>query len=289
MKPTRHLWLVVCLTLLLSFTLTIIGATQKSAHKRDKAGTTPSQQGLNPTCTNPSFPEPAPQKKLGIDTKCGLVGAGGKEATQNTAKNNFCASGTPSAVTIASLTKLQASVEKDPTIPFGSKGPAIDRTPLQKLGEGRLVTLKAFVLFARQEGKESVNCGTKVPNNPLFHDIHISLVDAESVSQPGDTKPVLNTKECTGVVAEMSPHHRPDKWTAGNLQKVAKAQLPVRVTGQLFFDSSHLPCANGQPVGSNPKRISLWEIHPIYKFEVCTANCNGAGTWLPLDQWVSQQ
>jgi DNA-binding winged helix-turn-helix (wHTH) protein len=34
------------------------------------------------------------------------------------------------------------------------------------------------------------------------------------------------------------------------------------------------------------KRVSLWEVHPIYKFEVCTSNCTGAGTWLPLDQWL---
>ena len=39
---------------------------------------------------------------------------------------------------------------------------------------------------------------------------------------------------------------------------------------------------------SNPKRVSLWEIHPVYKLEVCTANCGGAGTSVALDQWVNQ-
>jgi hypothetical protein len=67
-------------------------------------------------------------------------------------------------------------------------------------------------------------------------------------------------------------------------------KLPVRVTGQLYFDSSHFPCSGGQGAGEgNPKRVSLWEIHPIYKFEVCTSGCDGAGTWLPLDQWAKQQ
>jgi hypothetical protein len=61
----------------------------------------------------------------------------------------------------------------------------------------------------------------------------------------------------------------------------------VRIAGQQFFDSSHVPCANGAPVGSNPKRISLWEIHPIYNFEVCVSNCDGAGQWQPLTQWAT--
>jgi hypothetical protein len=109
--------------------------------------------------------------------------------------------------------------------------------------------------------------------------LHISLVASRDVDD-----------ECSGVVAEMSPHHRPDVWTQENVEKVSKAKLLVRVTGQLYFDSSHFPCSGGQGAGEgNPKRVSLWEIHPIYKFEVCTADCDGAGTWVALDQWVKQQ
>ena len=72
------------------------------------------------------------------------------------------------------------------------------------------------------------------------------------------------------------------------MKKVAAARSPVRVTGQLFFDSSHVPCAGGKEVRTNPRRFSLWEIHPIYQFEVCTADCDGTGTWLPLEQWVDR-
>jgi hypothetical protein len=139
------------------------------------------------------------------------------------------------------------------------------------------VTLKAFVLKARPEGGESVNCG-KAVSGENSHDVHISLVASANV-----------TDECAGVVAEMSPHRRPDSWTHLSVQKVADAKLPVRVTGQLFFDSSHEPCARGQKVRSNPMRASLWEIHPIYKFEVCTSDCDGAGQWVPLDQWVQKK
>ena len=91
------------------------------------------------------------------------------------------------------------------------------------------------------------------------------------------------------IVGELSPHHRPAAWSAVNVNKVARAGALVRVEGQQFFDSSHVPCKEGAPVGSNPKRVSLWEIHPIYSFEVCVSNCNGAGTWQPLSQWAASR
>src|SRR5215813_3504837 len=242
---------------------------------------------FRPACATPSFPTPSPSSNLGIDFQCSVAGSGGAEAQQNAAKNNFCASGDPEVITFEDLKNLQARVNADRSINFGNKntlerkkGPTIERAPLKALGEGKLVTLRAFVLIARQEGAESVNCGNTVPeNDDLFHDIHISLVASAET-------PLTN--ECSSVVAEMSPHHRPDAWTQANLQKVAKAKALARVTGQLFFDSSHVVCAGNTAVPGNPKRMSLWEIHPIYKFEVCTADCDGAGVWVPLDEWAKQ-
>jgi hypothetical protein len=203
-------------------------------------------------------------------------------------KNNFCASGEPSKISFSDMRDLQQKVEANPDINFGNRnsadrkrGPTDDRSPLADLGEGKQVVLTAYVLISRQEGGESVNCGAKFlpknPRDPKYHDIHISLVPSQDI-----------TNECSSVVAEMSPHHRPDSWNRANVQKVAAAGALVRVTGQLFFDSSHIPCNGTQASAGNPKRFSLWEIHPIYKFEVCTANCNGAGQWAGLDQWVSQ-
>lgn len=239
-------------------------------------------QSFSPICSNPSYPSPGPAKPLQIDAKCGLTGAGGEEAVQNSVKNDFCAPGLTQPISIADLQKLQAQVNEDSSINFGDedapprhKGPATSRGPLQNLGEGKLVTLQGFVLFGREEGAESVNCEKAVPNQPAFHDIHIELVDSSSVSD-----------ECSGIVAEMIPHHRPASWTADRVQEVADAKAMVRVTGQLFFDSSHFPCQNGQGVRDNPKRASLWEIHPIYKFEVCQGDCTGSDAqWVPIDQW----
>jgi hypothetical protein len=265
-------------------------STTSNARKRgsDSRAAVTVQSEINPSCSTPHFPEPT---ALSIDKQCGNEGNGGKEAAQNTIKNNFCPTGnTPTSITLAKFKELQDSVENfKPQINFGPSGPTTDRSPLTTFGEGHLVTLKAFVFIARQEGGESVNCKGHVDDtSPLNHDIHISFVEsASNLINTGDTKPVKDQKECTGVVGELSPHHRPASWTAANVNKLATAKVLVRVTGQQFFDSSHVPCKDGAPVGSNPKRISLWEIHPIYQFEVCTGNCSGAGTWQSLDQWLA--
>jgi hypothetical protein len=238
--------------------------------------------GFAQLCANPHFPTEEPAAMDG--TSCGISGNGGPETWQNEAKNNCCAPDPAKPITIPGMVQLQKQVQQNQSIPFGNPrqhpltstpGPAKDRTALAALGEGSQVVLQGFVLIARQEGAESVNCGANVPNEPDYHDIHISIVQ-----NVGDS-------ECSGVVVEMTPHHRPMEWTPANLQAVAKAHLLVRVTGQLMFDSSHTPCVNGTSVKGDPSRVSLWEVHPIYKFDVCSdGNCSSGSGWLPLEAWT---
>ena len=241
-----------------------------------------SQAQFTQACPNPNFPSPA---QTVADGACPRVGTGGDEASQNAAKNNFCAPLGPQAspvlpVSFQTFMKLQAKVVQDGSINFGNpKKPVQDRRELGQMGEGRLVSLIGYVLIARQEGAESVNCGRNVPNAAARHDIHISLVAVRR-----------EQNECHSVVVEMSPHHRPAQWTAAIVERLAHANTPVRVTGQMFFDSSHLPCDENGGIGHNPKRFSLWEIHPIYKFEVCTANCNTPNrVWKDLTQLVNAE
>jgi len=222
-----------------------------------------------------------------IDSLCGLGGTPGTESPQNAAKNNFCALGAAGPITIQQMVNLQASVQSNKAISFGNPdkhplsarpGPMTNRAPLQDLGEGRQVLLLGFVLLAAQEGEESVNCSKSVPNQPVDHDIHISIVDSAS-----------NTNECSGIVAEMIPHHRPAAWTPAAVTAVAMAHLMVRVTGQLMFDSSHTPCVAGAAIAGDPKRASLWEVHPIYKFEVCPSGTCGTTGWVDLANWTPKQ
>jgi hypothetical protein len=253
------------------------------------------QTNFKPTCSKPSYPTPPPQSAPVIDSDCAVSGQPGQanpEIAQNSAKNNFCATGTAQPITIAQMRDFQTQAEANKAINFGGRvhpltsqqGPATNRAQLVKIGEGTLRSLEGYVLIARQEGKEMVNCETTPPNVPASHDIHISIV--------GDVSQV-HGNECESVVAEMSPHHRPDSWNVANLQKVAAGHNRVRLTGQLFFDSSHSPCIldgktspEGKAEAGDPHRSSLWEIHPIYKFEVCpTGNC-AQGGWKPLDQFI---
>jgi len=242
--------------------------------------------GFTETCANPHFPPNSAPTTIDA-TSCTLAGSGGPETFQNEAKNNFCAVGPAKAITIPEMVNLQSQVQQNPSIPFGSThghpltakpGPATDRKPLQALGEGTEVSLQGFVLIARQQGAESVNCGKNIADIPTNHDIHISIVDSASQQD-----------ECSGVVAEMIPHHRPASWTAENVMTVATKKLPVRVTGQLMFDSSHTPCQKGGGVPGDPRRVSLWEVHPIYEFDVCPqGDCSTGNGWVTLEAFLKE-
>jgi hypothetical protein len=237
------------------------------------------QAQFTQACQDPKFPSPT---STVADASCPALGNGGAEGTQNQSKNNFCSPTPVIPISFRSLQTLQTRVEQDGTINFGdppspNPGPTTNRTKLRQIGEDRLVSLIGYVFIARQEGKESVNCGSNVPNAAVRHDIHISLVAIRR-----------ETDECHSVVVEMSPHHRPPDWTAPNVEKLAHLNAPVRVIGHLLFDSSHLTCASGQRIRNNPSRFSLWEIHPIYKFQVCTADCGSPKRqWVDLSDWVA--
>jgi hypothetical protein len=253
-------------------------------------------------CAQPQYPAPA-TSGLMIDGQCVVQGASKEvddnpaEGDQNKAKNNFCGQEDGGTVSTTDMKNLQGKVQQDPSINFGNSGshpgPTTDRTKLQNLGqlsEGKTVVFTGFVLKARQESAESVNCelGKPVKGVKLsakdklamnaLHDIHISLVDSKTT-----------TNECESIVAEMSPHHRPAEWIQKNVDKVRGKKLRVRVTGQLFFDSSHnLPCVGGNPPAhsGNPVRVALWEIHPIYTFEVCPKGTCTTSGWKSLSDWV---
>jgi hypothetical protein len=162
-----------------------------------------------------------------------------------------------------------------------------DRSQLRKispLGEGDVVRLAAYIKGAHISDcppGEAVNCNTTAFAS---NDIHIPLVQ-----NPDDD-------ECLSVTAEMSPHFRPAAWSDIDM-KTPVGRL-VRITGPLFFDSSHTPCTvddqNNITATSSPARLSLWEIHPVYAIEVCDTasgtDCKvaDAADWTPYDEWVAK-
>jgi hypothetical protein len=265
----------------LALAMNTVPHNTSSTAPQPAAATSSAAPAFVESCPSPAFPTDV---AANIDEEpCSVAGSGGAETWQNEAKNNFCAADPAQPITIPDMLQLQTQVQQDSTIPFGNShshpltstaGPAKDRSHLVAMGEGRKVVLQGFVKLARQEGEESVNCGKTVPDQPQYHDIHISIVQS------------LDDSECSGVVVEMVPHHRPSGWTAANVEEVANAHSAVRVTGQLMFDSSHTPCINGVANQGDPARASLWEVHPIYQFDVCTqASCDSGTGWVPLEAW----
>jgi hypothetical protein len=204
------------------------------------------QQGtFTPACTLPFNGVRNPAS----DDHCGILGGSSDPAKEeeSTAKNNFCTPPqNPDVLTYQDLLDLQA---KSANIPKSLP----DRKQVENLGEGNYVSYVAIIMNAHYSdttGGEAVNCNMS-GNAP--NDIHIVLM-----SDPTDTD------ECHSTTAEMSPHFRPTDWTPDKLNALGK---PVRIKGQLFFDNSHTPCSGSSR--PNPKRASLWEIHPVYSLEVC--------------------
>lgn len=238
-----------------------------------------------------------------IDDQCPLQGnchSGAGSLLQNKIKNNYCATGTPVAIGVATIDKLQQAVDNlvkkhQLTYGVGNKPPQPkDRPKLHNLqtvdavgnpvtlSEGALVTYDGFVFEAKHDDTfplgftgEGVNC-----NNPAldWNDIHIALVQ---------TSDIVHANECDSVTVEIIPHSRPALWdrfdTNPMTRKFVTNPLPmvgrrIKVTGQLFFDGSHTPrpCAG-------PRRRSSWEVHPVYGIEVFDS-----GGFITLEQWAAK-
>jgi hypothetical protein len=253
------------------------------------------QSSFPDQCPNQSaLPFAAIELKHPIDATCGIKGQPGASANsqlQNAVKNNFCATAPgnqPETFTPKMLIDLQGRTH----VKSGFGQEPSDRKPLQDLGEGKLIRMKAFLVEAHHAdlgSGESVNCKGATEE---LNDVHIAF-GAQA-----------NTQECDSVTAEISPHYRPASWneighyeiwnsstkkyTPNPAMDARLKSLPYRITGQLFFDASHKVCPCGTS-NCSPVRSSLWEIHPVDNIEVCKAGspCDESNDsdWLAFDTW----
>ncbi len=215
-----------------------------------------------------------------IDAQCDRAGTSTDPRTgfQDVIKNNFCAPLPAAPVALAHLIKLQSLVEKK-RIAFGKNNLPQDRAPLENildgtLGEGKVVSLAGYVVSVRAgnvEDGETANCNLSGAEN---NTIQIS-VGSEA-----------NAPLCETAFAEISPHFRPKGWELNALTTLQAKKLPVRITGQLFFDAARTACKNDvASTDGSPARLALWEIRPVYAIEVCAekdVNLCGDGSWKRL-------
>lgn len=249
----------------------LIGATPSTSFHQSKHTISATGDTFTPACMPFNG-----QRIADIDDHCGVQGGSSNAAkqAQSKAKNDLCAATGPSQpISYQELVDLQTRASSAENVRS-----LVDRGPLARLGEGRYVDYVAFIQDAHYSDVakgEAVNCN--IPGDST-NDIHIVLVQ-----HPTDDP-------CLSTTAEMIPHYRPTTWTDKSLMAVR--QHPVKVRGPLFYDDSHTPCtATSRP---NPKRASLWEIHPVYSIEICRLldldqcrNSTNASDWVALEDWSS--
>lgn len=248
----------------------------------------------NQSCATPSLRCPQLAASLTADdpmSDCGLFGSVDDPTSpiglQNAMKNNLCASGPPIPLDFTMLLRLQAAIDAMTPMLWSGRRPPSDRRIFhdvykdpagRALGEGRLVSLVAFISdahYANVRKGESVNC--KLPG-AAHNDIHITLV-----AEAGEED------KCQSVIAEVIPHNRPASWNVANLRRPT---VPMRITGQLFVEANHAPCRAGKRVV--PARFTIWELHPVYGLDVCKYSsirecaADNRTAWMSFDDWLAE-
>jgi hypothetical protein len=287
----------IMLALVLSCTITAVGQNPGSACTRHDAF----PQSCNPFGSQATVHP--------IDSLCGVSGDADTTAgqAQDAVKNNLCATGSAHVLTITMLKTLQQAVDGtglkygnphgNPPLP----GPPEQRPPFFQMPEpegfreGDLVSFVGYIVDTKEGDPETVNCHC---NGQEFNDVHVTLADhaLHLKSIPAGSSPATrkrieasnDSKLCTAAyTAEVVPHRRPDSMQKTGLDKLKDKKI-VKITGQLFFDASHLPCQDGKRGQADPARLTSWEIHPVYEIQICKnktlANCriDQSSDWLGL-------
>jgi hypothetical protein len=294
----RRITILVFLFTLTMFLFSAAQQTEKKSGAHTKPSHTTSGDAFSLECDKLPFDDiatkPDPFSECG---NCGVLSPsensslkqGPAKAAQSHAKNNFCADTSkvvPVAVSDLRNMQKQAAAKKlvMPDISDRSKiQVTLNGNPIE---EGDVVRLVAWVKDAHLSDcadGEAVNCDT---GGSAHNDVHIVLVDPTSGGRDQD--------ECSSVTAEMSPHFRPAAWS--QLDKKIPTDNVVRATGPVFFDNAHAPCVGLKKTATDkpPLRSSLFEVHPVYQFEVCTEtdpkkcdiNSSDGALWKPYDQWI---
>jgi hypothetical protein len=183
---------------------------------------------------------------------CPTAGCGGGDKLLDTKKNISAA---PSAdYQVMSFDDFRHLESERPTAWKSGQS----RQEVVDMGEGTPVMLTGFLLGAHSGSPETVNCKLSGEAN---NDYHINVVENDDDIQTAS------------VVVEMTPKLRPGKanWTLPGLRTLpvasSKTHALVRVAGYLLFDSEHVS-------GNGGERMTIWEIHPVMRVEVCaTGDC----------------
>jgi hypothetical protein len=224
------------------------------------------------------------------------------------------------------FTKLSDYQKLDASIPSGltKNNQGQFQNQLQLLGEGQLYGIVGYLYYFQHTGAESSNCDLTGPPGDANYgnvDYHIGIGFDPGVAQqlrsdaagapaatsatataskkrtakrPTSSGSGASTLQQTSVIVEMTPQDRfqyeNNIWTLDNLKLATGRQ--VRVVGQLIIDNEHnltsQNCAKARTAADKQTcwRASVWELHPVVRFQVCPNDSCGldATDWVELDQ-----
>ena len=181
---------------------------------------------------------------------------------------------------------------------LGSRNHAHYAEELQTMGEGQVRMVEGYLYYVVDTGKkssggETSNCQLLGDSNADYHiGIGFDAGVAQQLTGHGHSHPPLKELEQSTVIVEMTPHYRAQfhpQWTFAQVSKALGRH--VLVIGQLMADNEHAKakddCGNPNSNTQTCWRATIWELHPVMQFYVCTGThaCDPGDltTWTRLE------
>jgi hypothetical protein len=189
------------------------------------------------------------------------------EAEANKVKNTLpSAQAAPKFVALDDFERLQAKIKSPQGLAVSDRKIFHD-IKISRPREGGTIET---IAFSEGDLVEVMGYIVGTPHARRFDPANCLLIGRDNNGYRIDIARLPGDTEYDSILVEMIPRGRNTWWTLGRLQRIRHEGLRVHVVGKLFYDNKHL--VNSDPdeaIVGEPKRMSLWEIHPVSIFELC--------------------
>lgn len=227
------------------------------------------------------------------------------DAYLNFLKNQLLDPSTPAEKTLQQADLQDREQGLPDTLTSANHADHAQELAVDGMDEGKIVNIVGTLFYAIHSGKETCNCelagsddvidfhiGVGFGAFPLNDDALTQLrngnVQSDSDMKQAFTADQIAQLQQPSFIVEMTPHFRaahPELgWTLDAVQRATGHK--IRVTGQLMVDNAHHKRNEDCGIDNatnNCWRSTIWEIHPITKFEVCPTDACTADS----NDWVA--